>query len=222
VANIHHQEKTLGQILEEAGLIRRDQLTKGLEEQRRSGEPLGRILVRQGLVSERDVINALRGLLVVSFQLGGEDFGVETLYVREIIRAITAIPVPQTPTYLEGIINIRNRVVPVVDLRKRLGLQPAGVDEASRIIICEMPNRNAGLLVDCVGAVMQLKMENIMDTTGAAHGIPAKYLYGLGRVGDQIITLLDLTALLESKEPIVMKRQSLPLKSPGDSQGQAG
>lgn len=208
MANIHHQEKTLGQILEDSGLIRRDQLAKGLEEQKHTGEPLGRILVRWGWVNEQDVIKALRGLLVVTFQLGGEDFGVETLYVREIIRVIAAIPVPQTPKYLEGIINIRNRVIPVLDLRKRLGLDPKAVDEASRIIVCEMPSRNAGLLVDCVGAVMQLKMENLVNTSGASHGIPAKYVYGLGRLGERIITLLDLETLLESTEPIVMKRST--------------
>jgi purine-binding chemotaxis protein CheW len=219
MANIHHQEKTLGQILEDSGLIRRDQLAKGLEEQKRTGEPLGRILVRQGWVSERDVINALRGLLVVTFQLGGEDFGVETLFIREIIRATTAVPVPQTPGYLEGIINIRNRVIPVVDLRKRLGLQPAAMDDASRIIICEMPNRNAGLVVDSVGAVMQLKMENLMNASGTAQSIPAKYIYGLGRLGNQIITLLDLETLLESKEPIVMKRPIMPPKQMADPKG---
>ncbi len=206
MAAIQRQEKSLGQTLVSMGLLRRDRLEAALEEQKRSGELLGRVLVKAGWVTERDVINALKGLLVVTFRLGEEDFGAEAHYVREIIRPTAPVPLPQSPPYVEGIINLRDRVVPVVDLRRRFGLSPAGACEDNRVIVCEMPRRLAGLKVDSVGAVLQLKMDALMESPGTARGIPGKYLYGLGRQGEKIFTLLNLEALLESREEIALKQ----------------
>lgn len=205
MAAILRQEKSLGQILVNMGLLRRDQLDAALEEQKRSGDLLGRVLVKAGWVTERDVINALKGLLVVTFKLGEEDFGAEAHYVREIIRHVAPVPLPQAPSYVEGIINLRDRVVPILDLRKRFGLASSVEDRECRIIVCELPRRLAGLKVDSVGAVLQLQMDALMESPGASGGIPGKFLYGLGRLGEKIFTLLNLENLLESQQEIHLR-----------------
>ena len=84
---IGKQKKSLGRMLLEEGLLTQEQLDKALETQKQSGEPLGKVLVRLGWIEERDILRALEGLMVVIFSLEGEEFGIETLYVREIIRA---------------------------------------------------------------------------------------------------------------------------------------
>jgi len=140
--------------------------------------------------------------------VGGEHFAAETLYVREIIRTRSAVPVPELPGYVDGLINLRNRVMPIIDLRKRFSLATPELTEASRVMVVESPGRLAGLLVDSVGAVLQLPMEQLQPCPPQANGIPARYLYGMGRHGDDYYTILNLEPLLASKEAIVMRRGS--------------
>jgi purine-binding chemotaxis protein CheW len=153
-------------------------------------------------VQELDILAALKGLLVVTFEVAGEHFATETLYVREIIRARAAVPVPETPGYIEGLVSLRDRVVPIIDLRKRFSLQPPEISEASRVIVVESPGCLAGLLVDSVGAVLQLTSDQLEPVPPQSGGIPARYLYGLGRRGDECFTILNLEPLLASREVI--------------------
>jgi purine-binding chemotaxis protein CheW len=199
---IRRQNRSLGQLLVDSGRLKPAQLALALDEQRGSGEALGRILVRRGYVQELDILAALKGLLVVTFEVAGEHFATETLYVREIIRARAAVPVPETPGYIEGLVSLRDRVVPIIDLRKRFSLQPPEISEASRVIVVESPGCLAGLLVDSVGAVLQLTSDQLEPVPPQSGGIPARYLYGLGRRGDECFTILNLEPLLASREVI--------------------
>ncbi len=202
---IRRQNRSLGQLLVDGGRLKPSQLALALEEQHGSGEALGRILVRRGFVQEQDILAALKGLLVVTFEVAGEHFATETLYVREIIRARAAVPVPETPSYVEGLVSLRDRVVPIIDLRKRFSLRPPAISEASRVIIVESPACLAGLLVDSVGAVLQIPAEQLEPVPPQTGGIPPRFLYGLGRQGDLCFTILNLEPLLASKEPIRLK-----------------
>lgn len=204
IKSIRAQKKSLGQMLLEEGAITRDQLEQGLRFQKASGEPLGKVLVRQGWINERDVLRVLEGLMVVTFSLAGEDFGIETLYVREIIRAQQAVPVPKSPAYIDGIINFRDKVIPVVDLRRRFGLEPGEVGMESRIVVFEHPSRSAGLLVDSVRAVTQIGGEQLEPAPASRVGIAGKFLYGLGRMDGKLVTLLDIEKILDSEESILM------------------
>ena len=152
--------------------------------------------------------------MVVIFQLSGEDFGIETLYVREIIRAQAAVPVPKAQSFVDGFINFREKVIPVVDMRKRFGLPPGGVDSDSRIIVFEHPTRAAGLLVDSVNAVTQIGGDQLEKSPASRVGIAGKYLYGLGRMEGRLVTLLDIEKILETEEPILMKAMGAPPARP--------
>ncbi|HTB33625.1 MAG TPA: chemotaxis protein CheW, partial [bacterium] len=107
---VRQQFRSLGALLMERGLLTPAQLDAALDEQKRSGEKLGRILVSRGWVRDKDILTVLQGMMVVIFQLKDEDYGVETLQVREIIRWAAARPLPDSPPWLAGLIDYRGLV----------------------------------------------------------------------------------------------------------------
>src|SRR5262245_12064380 len=127
---VRQQFRSLGHLLMERGLLTHAQLDQALDEQKRTGEKLGRILTSRGWVRDKDILGVLQGMMVVGFQLAGEDYGLETLAVREIIRMVEPRALPAVPEWMPGIIDYRGRVVPVMDLGLRLGREIRR-DEAS-------------------------------------------------------------------------------------------
>lgn len=173
--SLRQQFRSLGALLMERGLLTQGQLDTALDEQKRSGEKLGRILVNRGWVRDRDILTVLQGMMVVIFQVGDEDYGVETLLVREIIRHQPARPLPGAPPWLEGVIDYRGKVVPVVHLGRRFGRMPLPLEASARIIVYEgRADRSWGLLVDAVSSVVQVGREQLDDSLGSwqPQGLP--------------------------------------------------
>jgi len=200
---LRQQFRSLGALLLERGLLTHAQLEGALEEQKRTGEKLGRILVNRGWVREKDILTVLQGMMVVVFQIGGEDYGVETLLVREIIRHQDSRALPSAPAWLEGVIDYRGRVVPVVSLARRLGRESAPLEAAARIIIYENGNgRSWGLLVDSVSAVVHVGREQLEEGPGAwqPRGIPSRWLSGLARLDSRHVALLNMEEVLAAGE----------------------
>lgn len=199
MSGMRQQFRSLGTLLMERGLLTRTQLDSALDDQKRSGEKLGRILVARGWVRDKDILAVLNGMMVVVFQLGGEDYGVETLLVREIVRHQEARPLPSAPGWLEGLIDYRGLVVPVVDLGRRLGLAGAAAGDAARTIIYEGSGSRAwGLRVDSVSAVVQVASEQLDSAQGGwgLKGLPARWLAGMARLGGTSVALLNIDELL--------------------------
>lgn len=202
-SGLRQQFRSLGALLLERGLLTHHQLEGALEEQKRSGEKLGRILVSRGWVREKDILTVLQGMMVVVFQLAGEDYGVETLLVREIIRHQEARKLPSAPDWLEGVIDYRGQVVPVVNLMRRLGRQEQPLENAARIIIYEGGGGRAwGLMVDSVSAVVQVGREQLEDGPGGWHpkGVPARWMSGLAKLESRPVALLNMDEVLASGE----------------------
>lgn len=198
---VRQQFRSLGALLLERGLLTQAQLEQALDEQKRNGGKLGRILVARGWVRERDILAVLQGMMVVVFQVGEEDYGVETLLVREIIRHVPAQPLPDAPVWLEGVIDYRGKVVPVVSLARRLGREARPLEAAARIIVYEGGgDRSWGLLVDAVSAVVQVGREQLEDGAGAwqPRGLPARWLAGLARLEGKPVALLNMDEVLAS------------------------
>jgi purine-binding chemotaxis protein CheW len=199
MAGMRQQFRSLGALLMEKGLLTKAQLDSALDEQRRSGEKLGRILVARGWVRDKDILAVLNGMMVVVLQLEGEDYGIETLLVREIIRFERSRPLVGDPAWLEGIIDYRGLVVPVVDMRLRLGFSPIPAGDAVRIIIYESVNGRAwGLKVDSVSAVVQVANEQLEATPAGwqLKGLPARWLAGLAHMGGKSVALLNVDEVL--------------------------
>ncbi|MBN1880812.1 MAG: chemotaxis protein CheW [Deltaproteobacteria bacterium] len=138
---------------------------------------------------------------IVTFFLSNEEFGVDILLVQEIIRPTTITEVPNTPAFLEGVINLRGKVVPVVDLRRRLDLEITPTDKATRIMIIELEEKVTGFIVDSVSKVMSVHTESIQSAPEmVTAGVESEYIYGVSRLEDRLIILLDFSKILTDRE----------------------
>ena len=134
-------------------------------------------------------------LQLVVFQLGGESYGVEISQVREIVSRQKITRVPRTPDYIEGVTNLRGRVIPVVDLKKRLGL-PQGEDSGTKIAVAEVEGMTLGMIVDGVSEVLRISDATIDPPSQVMAGIDVDYIIGVAKVEDRLVILLDLPRVL--------------------------
>ncbi len=139
-------------------------------------------------------------LQLVTFNVGEEEFGVEILAVREINRMMEITRVPHAPPFVEGVINLRGRVIPVVDLRKRFGLGAIERDKNTRIVVVELGDKVVGFLVDSVSEVLRVPEDLVEPPPPIVGGIDREYLDGVVKLEDRLLILLDLKKLLGSDE----------------------
>ena len=129
------------------------------------------------------------------FELGDERYGLDIATVYEIIRHQPITAVPQAPAFVEGVINLRGRIIPVVDLRDRFGMAAGELTKASRIVVCEAAGTRVGLVVDGVSEVLMVSGDAIEATPDVAAGHDSGYLRGIAKLGERLIILLDLDGL---------------------------
>ena len=145
---------------------------------------------------------------LVVFQLAAELYGVEIARVHEIIRLPTVTRVPRSPAFVEGIINLRGKVIPVVDLRRRFGLPMADHTRASRIVVVELGDQVVGIIVDGVSEVLRVNAAIVEPPSPVITGIDSEYLQGIAKLPDRLVILLDLDRVLAVEE-----RQALELSA---------
>jgi len=136
---------------------------------------------------------------LVTFTLG-EEYGVPISQVQEIIRVGSITMVPNSPSYMEGVINLRGRVLPVLNLRKRLKLPSGERGKASRIVVTEVGGKIIGLLVDAVSHVVKVPPECIGSAPEEVLEVDTDYITGVGRLKERLIILLDLEKLLRREK----------------------
>jgi purine-binding chemotaxis protein CheW len=137
-------------------------------------------------------------LQLVSFKIGEEEFGVDILKVQEINRMIEVTRVPNAPDYVEGVVNLRGKVIPVVDLRKRLGMTSKEKDKNTRIIIVELSGKTVGFVVDAVREVLRIPKSVTEAPPALTAGTNAEYITAVGKLDDRLLTLLDLEKVLNN------------------------
>jgi purine-binding chemotaxis protein CheW len=137
---------------------------------------------------------------IVVFNLHNQAYGVNIASVLEIIRVETVTRVPGTPPFIEGIINLRGKVVPVMDLGKRFGLSPVEVSNSTRVIIVEAGGVSMGITVDSVSEVLRVQGTGIEPVPSIISGVSVEAFRGIALVGEKMITLLDMDKLLFDKE----------------------
>ncbi len=137
-------------------------------------------------------------LQLVSFNIGEEEFGVDILQVQEINRMLEVTRVPNAPEYVEGVINLRGKVIPVVDLRKRLGMPEKDHDKNTRIIVMELGGKVVGFVVDAVQEVLRIPRGVTEPPPSIAAGGNAEYIRAVGKLDDRLLTLLDLEKVLSN------------------------
>ncbi len=141
---------------------------------------------------------------IVTFFLADEEFGVDILLVKEIIRPSPITEVPNTLSYVEGVINLRGKVVPVVDLRKRLYLPISPQDKSTRIMIIEMKDKITGFILDSVSKIITVPRDSILAAPDMITvGVDSEYILGVSRIKDEedrLIVLLDFFKILTETE----------------------
>jgi purine-binding chemotaxis protein CheW len=136
----------------------------------------------------------------LTFALGSEEFGLEILKVREIIGYMDITAVPQTPSYVKGVINLRGQVIPVIDLRAKFGMETAQVTEETCIIVVEIHQNDrkfsTGIVVDHVQEVLDIDGENIEESPQFGESVNTDFILGMGKVGESVKILLDIDKVL--------------------------
>jgi purine-binding chemotaxis protein CheW len=145
---------------------------------------------------------------LLSFGLGKEEYGLDILAVREIIGVIDITPLPRTPSYVKGVINLRGKIIPVIELRSRFGLTPVPYTEETCIIVVDVPtdgqgeseSRLMGVVVDTVREVLDIPTSAIEPTPEFGCSIPMDYITGIGKVKDKVVVMLDATKVMSPTE----------------------
>jgi purine-binding chemotaxis protein CheW len=136
----------------------------------------------------------------VTFKLQEETYGINVMQVQEVLRYTEIAPVPGSPDYVMGIINLRGNVVTVIDTRSRFGLEPADVTENSRIVIIEAEKQVIGILVDSVAEVVYLKSSEIDTAPNVGTDESARFIQGVSNREGELLILVDLDKLLTDEE----------------------
>lgn len=140
-------------------------------------------------------------LQLVSFELNGEEYGIDVLSVREIIRATAITSMPNTPAYVDGIINLRGTVVPIISLRRRFGLADRETDRSSRILVMDTGCALTGFVVDAVAEVIRISSDEIQPPPAILQGSTAQEcITGVINRGERLLIALDLDRLFVDQE----------------------
>jgi len=139
-------------------------------------------------------------LQLVTFMIGSEEFAVDILYVQEINRMIPITKVPNAPEYVEGVINLRGRVIPVIDLRTRLGMNKKQFDQNTRIIVIEVQNNTLGFIADAVKEVLRISSAITEQPPALVSGIDSEHIKSVGKLEDRLLILIDLEKIFAQPE----------------------
>jgi purine-binding chemotaxis protein CheW len=156
--------------------------------------------MREQLAPRAQIAIMDKELQVVGFRIGRETFGLPIAMVREIVRVPEITSVPNAPEYIEGVINLRGRIIPVVDLRKRFGDKSAEGGKKNRIIVVEVENRAVGLLVHSASEVLRIPPSEIEAPQNVFPEGEMNYITGVGKLKGRLVILLDLTRVLQRGE----------------------
>jgi purine-binding chemotaxis protein CheW len=141
-----------------------------------------------------------RELQIVVCELGDEHYGLDIARVFEIIRHQPITAVPRAPSFVKGVINLRGRIIPVVDLRARFGMPEVEPTKETRIVVAESPSTRVGLIVDSVSEVLLVPTDAVEPTPAVAGGADAEYLRGIAKLGGRLVLLLELDGLFGVEE----------------------
>lgn len=141
-------------------------------------------------------------LQLVTFTLNKEEYAVNILSVQEINRITEITRVPNAPDYVEGVINLRGKVIPVINLRKKFNLQVREIDESSRVIIMDIMGVTYGLIVDAVSEVLRIPADIVEPPPPMASSFSSMFIKGIAKLENRLIILIDIDRLLGQAEQV--------------------
>lgn len=144
----------------------------------------------------------------LTFELGTESFGIEIRYVTEIIGMQPVTYVPEVPAYVKGIINLRGKIIPVIDLRLRFKKEAAEYTDRTCIIVIDIGEISIGFIVDSVAEVINIGDENIVPPPNYRTGFHNRYIKGIGKVGNDVKLLLDCDKIISENDMEIISGQA--------------
>lgn len=139
-------------------------------------------------------------LKVIIFRLKDEEYGVDVKQVKSIERMEQITRVPNTPSFVKGVINLRGVVIPIIDLRNRFGIEQLEYNDATRIIIVNVEDVEVGLIVDAANDVVDIPVNTIEPPPKVVGGVESKYLHGIAKMTKRLLILLNLDKVLNPDE----------------------
>ena len=141
-------------------------------------------------------------LQFVVFKLGKEEYGVNIMQVQEIGSYLEPVKVPNTPEFIEGVINLRGIVIPVINLKKRFNISGQNLTENTRTVVVNLKDKQVALIVDDASEVLTLDEADIQETPEIIAGVDRKYITGIGKKEDRLLIILDLNFLFSEQEQV--------------------
>ena len=140
---------------------------------------------------------------LVGFRLDNEDYAIAITKIQEIILMKPITRIPQVPDFIEGLINLRGSVIPIVNLRKRFGLPSREVDDETRTIVVNIHDKTVGCIVDAVTQVMRINRDQIQPPPLSVLAVAHQYISGLARLDDRLLIILEIERLFDEQSPVV-------------------
>ena len=145
----------------------------------------------------------------LTFKLADEEYGLEILKVQEIIQMQEVTRVPKTPEFVRGVINLRGRVIPVIELSKKFGMESTEDTSKTCIIVVQIAQNNKkmtlGIIIDEVSEVLDIEAENIQETPSFGGNVNTDFILGIGKIGDNVKMLLDIDKVMTTSELVTLK-----------------
>lgn len=152
----------------------------------------------------------------ISFSVGEEEYGLELLRVKEVIRVREITWLPRAPSFVKGIINLRGDVIPIIDLRDKFGLETREQTTQTRVIVVEVEGRLMGMVVDSASQVVRIPGDQIDPPPPVLGGFSRQYITGVGKTDDKLVILLNVDAILTVDEKVALSSMDPSLPGNGN------
>ncbi len=168
-------------------------------------------------INEAGAGKKVEGGKFLTFFLGKEEYAIEILKVQEIIGLMSITPVPNMPSYIRGVLNLRGKIIPVMDLRSRFGLPPVDDTTETCIVVVQDGHYRMGTVVDKVSEVADIDGANIEDVPSFGNTASSEYLSGIGKHEDTVKLLLDVSRVLFDVPRELMQKEAMPLEAEAEA-----
>lgn len=158
---------------------------------------------------KKDEVKAEKFNQYVGFMIGAELYGIDIHAIQEIDRMQSVTKLPKSLPFIEGVVNLRGTIIPIVDMSKRFGAEPVNVDRRTRIVIVRIGDQTVGLIVESVTEVIDIREKNIDPAPPMAFAVDSRYVSAVGRIEGGLLIILDLEVLFSTEEMSQLQQQAL-------------
>jgi purine-binding chemotaxis protein CheW len=156
---------------------------------------------------------------LISFEVGEEEYGLDILRVKEVIRIREITRLPKAPSFVKGIINLRGDVIPIIDLRDKFGLEHQEYTDTTRVIVVDVEDKLVGMVVDAASQVVRVPADQIEPPPPIVGGLSTEYIRGVGKLDERLVILLNIDRILTQEEKVQLKEMEQSVRMPAGSSG---